>query len=47
MTTINISGAHSWNDKKPQKSLWYQDLIIILFLIAMLYYMVFGEVQII
>ena len=47
MTTINISGAHSWNDKKPQKSVWYHDLVIIVVLIAMFYYMVFGEVQII
>lgn len=46
MTTINISGNGFSNKKQPPKDVWYKDFVIILFLTAMLYYMVFGDIQI-
>ena len=46
MKKINISGQDLSQDKQPPKDVWYKDLVIIIFLTMMLYYMVFGEIQI-
>ncbi len=43
MKTIDFSGQKVTEAKGPQKNVWYKDLVIILFLVMMFYYMIFGE----
>ncbi len=47
MNRINISGQDLSQDKNPQKDVWYKDLVIIVFLVMVFYYMIFGEAPVV
>ena len=46
MKTIDFSGQKVTEAKGPQKNVWYQDLVIILFVVMVFYCVIFGEIQI-
>ncbi len=46
MKNINVSGQNVVQTKRPSKSAWYQDLVIILFVVMVFYCVIFGEIQI-
>lgn len=47
MKTIDFSGQNEPKTKNPQKDVWYKDLVIIVFLVMVFYYIIFGEVPVV